>query len=468
MRSKLLLIILVGLVSHNLYGQVLNEQDSSDAHVLRLTSSILTSYGEDAPYWLVSNNSGRLSATDGWGALITAEVFKKPQAKYIDYFYGLESQLIANTTSRANLIQSYVGMRVGSVNLHLGMKEEMPGLNDSTLSIGNLVYGNNARPIPKIVFQTNDWVKSPILGEVLSFKMYVAHGWFEKNRYQSGAMLHQKSFYLRASALKQRFQTTVGIHHSAQWAGQNLAEETAQPIGIGNFARIFLGLSGGVDAQQTDQLNALGNHLGSYDLSAAYDFGKFTIRNYWQFIWEDKSGLTPFNWRDGLIGLSIKTKKRKGLITNFNAELIRTSSQDAIKFDEGVRIFEPDNFYNNSVYRSGWTHQQRIIGSPLFLILNPESTSNNKIKNVLNAINIGVGGHVNDIQYRINYLSSKNHGTLSERISPGLTLKLLAFDLAYSKGPHQFGLKGSVEWGNYPGRNAGILMSYSRSISLSN
>ena len=466
MRSKLILITLMGLVSHAIHGQFVPERDSTEAHMLQIASTAIVSYGQDVPFWLLANNSERLTGNDALGGLFTVHAHKTPNNQRIDYFYGLEGQFVITQTSRAELIQGYAGLRIGGVNLHLGMKEELFGLNDSTLSVGNLVYGNNARPIPKLVLSTPDWVASPILGKVFSFKAYLAHGWFEQDRFQSNAFLHQKYVYVRGQAFKKKLTLTAGLHHNAQWGGENLDQETSQPVGLGNFARIFMGLSGGNDARVNDQLNALGNHLGTYDLSASFDFGKFTLSNYWQFIWEDKSGLTPFNWRDGLIGISLKNKNRNGLISGFNAELVRTGSQDAVKFDDDVRIFEPDNFFNNTAYKSGWTYQQRVIGNAMFFMLNPGTTTNQKVKNVMNGINLGIEGQLKGIGYQVNYLSFKNHGTLHERIDPGLRLNLIAIDCNYVKGPHIFGMRSSFEWGNYPGRNAGVLLTYARLIRL--
>lgn len=465
MRSKFFIAFYLGLVSHGLLAQFEEQKtDSLRPHQITAESSFITSTGNTVPYWLVANNSGRINPENARSLLFTLKARKEAGQKTLDYFYSFEAQSAFSVDSKTDIIQSYAGVRFKVFDFHVGLKEERFGLNDSTISIGNLTYGNNARPIPKVVLSTPGWVKSPVLGSIFTFKAYMAHGWFERNRYQSNAFLHQKLFYLRAKALNQRLALTVGLHHNAQWGGSNLDQETQQPTGFSNFTRIFLGSSGGADALSTDQRNALGNHLGSYDLSASYDFGSFTIRNYWQFIWEDKSGLTPFNWRDGLIGLSIKIKKPNSLIGGFTAELVRTSSQDAVKYNDGIRIFEPDNYFNNTVYRSGWTYHQRMIGSPVFMILNPEVTSNQKIKNAVNGINLGMEGHYGSIGYRINYLSFKNHGTLKERINPGLTLNLISFDGTLTKGPHVFGLTGSIEWGNYPGNNVGVMVSYARSI----
>lgn len=467
MRSKLKFIIALGLVGHSLAGQFYSEPDSTGTHKVQIKTGASASAKENLPFWILANNSQRFAKGNSYGAWLDLSFYKQArEERFLDYFYGAEGIGHVGNTSQVSFIQGFAGLKAGQLEVSAGWREEFFGINDSTLSIGNLVYTNNARPIPKITLSTFGWVPSPVFGKSLSFKAYLAHGWLEKNRYQSGAFLHQKLLYTRGQFFKQRLSLIVGLHHNAQWGGVNSQNETSQPTGLMNYAKIFLGSSGGRDASETDQGNALGNHLGSYDLSAEYKFKDFSIRNYWQFIWEDRSGLTPFNWKDGLIGISIKSNDREKLISGFNIELVRTSNQDAIKFNGDQRIVEPDNYFNNSVYRSGWTYQGRTIGNSLFFILNENGVSPNKIKNMLNGIHVGIEGLVEHFRYKLNYLSFKNHGNITERISPGLRINAISSTLEKDLGASKLSLQTVFEWGNYPGKNAGLILTYSRCLSL--
>ena len=454
----------MGLVSHCALAQHDQIPDSTKRHTLRIGVSALVSAKDELPFWLTANQSGRYSGHGPLGAVTTVHAFNDPGKDLFSLFYGIEGQVETGQKTTPRLIQAYGGVKLGFFDLRIGMKEEFFGVNDSTLSVGNLIYTNNARPIPKVVLETPGWVRSPILGNVFSFKAYLAHGWFELDRYQRSAFLHQKFLYIKAVALNQRLNFIGGLHHNAQWGGFNPDSEVQQPTGLKNYAKIILAQSGGDDALMSDQINALGNHLGTYDFNLSYDLGTFSISNYWQFIWEDRSGLTPFNWRDGLIGLSIKTKNRNQFISGINLELVRTSSQDAFKNDNGVEFIEPDNFLNNNVYRSGWTYHNRVIGNAMFFILNPESRTGTRIKNMINGLNVGLEGKVNEVSYRLNYLSFKNHGNIQERLSPALTLNLVSLALQYTKGVHHIGAHGAMEWGKYPGRNLGFRVSYARDL----
>tara|TARA_R110001592_G_scaffold296187_1_gene566549 strand:- start:16274 stop:17041 length:768 start_codon:yes stop_codon:yes gene_type:complete len=250
--------------------------------------------------------------------------------------------------------------------------------------------------------------------------------------------------------------------------GHNYSNDSYQPVGLRNYAKIFLGWSGGSDALETDRKNALGNHLGSYDLSGSYKFKNWTLSNYWQFLWEDSSGLTPFNWRDGLMGISVKSNIQESPINTINIEIIRTNDQGALKLDEdGNQFVEPDDFFNNSVYGSGWSYNNRVIGNPIFLINKDPASERNIIDNMINGFSLGVAGQINNLKYQTSYRWFKNQGTYTDRLSEPYTLSSISskIELKYSKS--SFGFILMYEWGKErPEGNTGLQLSYSRQFSF--
>lgn len=422
------------------------------------------------PFWMKHNNSGRFTDAQA-GALYSQLHYSgnSELAKWLKPSWEFEGLVSAgNNGSYASIIQANVSVGLPLVTISGGVDEEFFGLNDSTLSVGNLFYGNNARPIPKLRIQTNGWVASPVLSKLLSFKAYLAHGWFDSDRTQSKAFLHQKYLYGRMQLFNSRLSLVAGLNHSAQWGGQNLSQESFQPTGFKNYARIFLGMSGGGDALQTDQNNALGNHLGSYDLRGSYKFKNFTLANYWQFLWEDSSGLTPFNWRDGMVGLSLKLHQ-SGWVDRFVIEVVRTNDQDAYKVGEdGVPFIEPDHFFNNGVYNSGWTYGDRIIGSPMFLIFDVENSARNIVQNKINAFNIGIGGSFNALTYTLKYTDFKNNGTVFKPLETSLYVKVVDLNLQYSINKHSsLGLRANYQQSNFEsGSNFGLHLSYSHTFGF--
>lgn len=431
---KIRLILLFTIAYSSIYSQESADDTTQTVlHTLNTESGILISAKNRLPFWVKSSNSNRF--TDESANSIYQILDYQGSYKLVDNLslkWELESIVTARENIRGKFVQANISVQNNFLRIAGGFDEEFFGLNDSTLSIGNLVYGNNARPLPKISISTIGWKKSPLLGSALSFKAYLAHGKFEDNRFQKGAFLHQKYFYLRGNAFNERLSLIFGLNHSAQWGGSNSLNESVQPTGLKNYARIFLGSSGGEDALSTDQRNALGNHLGTYDIRGSYDFENFVLSNYWQFVWEDKSGLTPFNWRDGLMGTSVEFKKG-GILQKFVFEIVRTNDQNAQKISkDGVSFLEPDNFFNNGVYKTGWSYHDSVIGNPMFLILNNESISGSRIKNSINAVNIGISGQYHKLEYRINYTDFQNKGTKRETIAPSIRLKSIDLNLQYS------------------------------------
>lgn len=465
---KIRLIFLLFIAYSSLYGQEsADDRAESVNHTLKIESGILISAKSRIPFWMKSNTSDRFND-------------QSANSQYYIFSYSTEFRLLDNLNIGGELesiltTREKINGRFVQANLYLesdlltiqgGYNEEFFGLNDSTLSIGNLIYGNNARPVPKFSISTNGWKKSPIFGKNLSFKAYLAHGKFEQNRYQSGAFLHQKYFYFKIDLVKNHLSLIGGLNHNAQWGGSNSLNETVQPVGFKNYGKIFLGSSGGNDALLTDQQNALGNHLGSYDLRGSYNFRNLKITNYWQFLWEDKSGLTPFNWRDGLMGISADFRNSKK-VKKVVIEIIRTNNQGAQKVaDDGTPIFEPDNFMNNGVYRTGWSFHDRVIGNPIFLILNSQSISNNRIKNSLNALNIGLEGELGKLTYKINYIDFKNKGTKAEIITPTLRMKSLNFVSGFKLNQKiNLGIQINYQTGDFDSKeNIGLRIYYQRSL----
>lgn len=467
---KIRLIFLLSIVSFSLHSQdFAKDSTSSVIHSLKTEIGALISAKSTLPFWLKANNSGRFSdqsANSIYNILDYKGAYNP--VDNIKIKWQLESVLNVREQIQGRFIQANIGFETNFLSAHAGYKEESFGLNDSTLSIGNLVYGNNARPIPKFVISTNGWQKTPFLKNALSFQAYLAHGKFEKNRFQSGAFLHQKYFYLKITALQERLSLIGGLNHNAQWGGDNVQNESSQPTGFKNFAKIFTGSSGGDDALLTDQQNALGNHLGSYDLKGSMLFKNLRLTNYWQFLWEDKSGLTPFNWRDGLMGISIDLINQK-VINKVVLEIVRTNNQNAQKIaDDGTPIFEPDNFFNNGVYRSGWSYHDQVIGNPIFILLNPESTSVSRIKNSINAVNIGFQGKFSQFAYEIRYIDFKNKGTKQEIISPSLRIRAIDIRINYRFGNYSWiGSRINYQHANFGSqRNFGIQLSYSRTFDF--
>lgn len=240
-----------------------------------------------------------------------------------------------------------------------------------------------------------------------------------------------------------------------------------QPGGFKNYARIFLGKSGGADALQTDQNNALGNHLGAYELKGSYAFKGLTISNYWQFLWEDSSGLTPFNWRDGMMGLGIELHD-VALVKKIVLEVVRTNDQDAEKQGkDGQPFLEPDNFFNNSVYRNGWTYNDRVMANPMFL-LNPEANGTiSRVSNMVNAWHFGLEGGYRHWNYRLRYIQFQNQGTKIRKYDEVQRLNALDIEISSQLNRSSSAyLRMNFQQGNIGQSSFGLMAGYRWMIRL--
>ena len=457
------LTIALLMLSLSVLGQ--ETQDTTKLNQsLQFDLGIMATQPRQLPFWMKHNNSRRF--TDNQAGAMYALMNYQGSFKIASWLKpGWEIETMSSAGNHGvygKLIQANISVETPIARITAGLDEEIFSLNDSLLSIGGLSYGNNASPMPKVRVQTKGWLRSPIFPKMLSFKAYLAHGWFEANRVQSRAFLHQKYLYGRLEFFERRLSLMAGLNHLSQWGGRNIYSGAVQPTGINNYARIFLGMSGGDDALQTDQQNALGNHLGSYDLRTSFKFRDFSLANYWQFLWEDSSGLTPYNWRDGMVGFSFELNKT-AIIDRFVFEVVRTNDQGAKKVgSDGVPFLEPDDFFNNGVYVSGWTYNNNMMGSPMFLLFDTENSFVNRIQTKVNAFNIGIAGHFKAFEYTLKYIDFKNNGTIAAPFEESLFVRSIDLSMNYLFNPQSsLGVRAIYQSSNFESDGSlGVQLQY--------
>ena len=169
----------------------------------------------------------------------------------------------------------------------------------------------------------------------------------------------------------------------------------------------------------------LGDHRGIWDFGLNLEVGNFDFVAYRQQIFNDKDGLklqTP----DGLTGLSIDfPTENQQLVTGFVWEYLYTKNQSGPIPPANNRdgAGGKDNYYNNYLYRTGWTYEGRTIGNPLFLnaynpqldvVTNYQRNQDNRFgiaNNRIVAHHIGIEGRFSDlVAYRLLGTWSRNYG----------------------------------------------------------
>lgn len=338
------------------YAQI----DTIKYHVQTMAAHASQEY---LPLWIVSNRYGVLE--DGTDILLRAglEAPYRNQKKF-GISFGLD---MVGKVNDAFLQQGYLKIRYGKLELRGGRIEETTGTHHEVLSSGSLAQSRNARPIPKIALTFPQYVSVPFTNDYLKIKGYFGHGWLEKNRKIASPYLHEKNLYVKAGG-KLPVNVHFGLVHYAIWAGTHPTKGKA-PNKLVDYLRIITGKSGdrndeGSQAFQGEIDNGLGNHLGIYDFGMNVQLRRYNILAYHQTFFEDLSGFKLFLNRDRLLGFSIKSKNEAKLINGLLYEYLSTIYQSGPGMHNvtGGR----DNFYNNSLYRSGWTYYDRIIGTPLF------------------------------------------------------------------------------------------------------
>ncbi|SNR30027.1 Capsule assembly protein Wzi [Lutibacter agarilyticus] len=382
-------------------------------------NSGISSY-ETLPFWLVSNRYGSVPNSN-FGAL-NASIFsnlKKPTKNFGIAYKASATGFIANENTTTGYIadknsvfinELYVRLQYKNWALDLGNRNgeiKWEGLSSSN---GNIVKSINARAYPGFNIKTLEYLKLPFAKNWLSFQLNFANYWLNDERSVDKANLHHSSLFFKFK-LNPKFELIAGIDHYAQWGGtSDIAGE--QPDSFKDFIRIVLGKSGGSNSSESDQLNALGNHLGAYLFQMNYSGDHTHINFYYSHPFEDGSGMELQNWMDGLYGLMIDLKQPEAPISHILTEFTYTKNMSGANppdqgYDEnGNKIHGRglDNYFNNGVYTSGWTYFGHTIGSPYFTT---KPVDENGITqgviigdNRFMAFNVGIKGTFKPITYK--------------------------------------------------------------------
>ena len=219
---------------------------------------------------------------------------------------------------------------------------------DDNLSSGSLLISQNSRPMPKIGLYGKIYFKR---NNNYFFDYGISHSVLSENEfYNEAPFIHEKFLYLNRAF--NDILLSVGLVHEAIWAGSTY-KDGKQPSTFEDFFRVFRASHGSDNALQTDQINALGNHLGIWDFLIKYNTTSAIINLYYQHIFEDNSGFEFSNSYDGLWGISIENNSSKILL-----EYLDTSNQSK---DSKYGI---DRYYFHEVYQSGWSQRGFGIGNP--------------------------------------------------------------------------------------------------------
>jgi len=468
----LLFIGIVAFLNSNLFSQRFTIPDYS------IESGTSVSAGRETPFWLISDQYGLITPNKFNGWVKIGLQAHKSEVKKIDYDYCFE---LVNRYSNKNELyihQAYLGLKLYFINIQAGNIEEKFGNQDSSLSSGGLLWSGNSRTIPKVSLIVPNYIKIPYTSGFVEIKGGISHGWLDNNQFIKHAWLHHKYGYIQLGGILP-VHMHFGIHHFAQWGGKTV-DGKQLPNTFDDYMKVFVAKQGGSDAPIDDELNALGNHIGSYNFGIDLSLSKIQMGVYWQTIFEDSCGIALKNIKDGLWGFSIHSKDRNKLINGFVYEFINTTDQSGpyseywllngqkynypVEGGEHIKEGENDDYFNNGIYQAGWTYQKMTIGTPF--ITSPVITTGNESSYIRNnkvtGHHFGIEGKYSHLSYKVYYSYYLNFGSNRDPIRPNQSQNSVLLQ-AYISDIMPWGidicLKGGIDIGKMYGNNTGIQIS---------
>lgn len=475
------------------------------------TTTVNAGSGHFAPYYIMSNRGGL--TTQPVSIYETARLFRTVSTgKRFDYGFGAEgsagwssptaytrfngSEPVAVDRRQPYILlqQLYGEVKFRGMFLTVGMKRNDRSLFDSPLGTGDITLSDNARAIPQVRIGFIDFQNIPFTGKWVQIQAEAAYGKFMDRRWledhfnydnsfiTTGNWFHYKRCYFRTNPDKP-FSVTVGMQHAAQFGGDYRAYEGGvliynhkSHVGFKDFVDVFVQKKGSSGSTDGDRQYYNGNHLGSWDLKARYRFRNgSSLTAYFQWPWEDGSGIGKLNGFDGVWGLSYEAPG-KAIINGAAVEYIDFTNQsgpihwapdDHPGSGIGGNATGADDYYNNFYY-NGWANYGMSLGTPF--ISAPVYNRNGYMRfadNRIRGFQAGLSGNaVDNLEYRI---------LASHRTSWGTPLiprdhKLHDFSMmleACYRFPKIEGLslKGAFAFdsGSLCGTNVGLLVSLSYS-----
>ena len=362
------------------------------------------------PFWSFTNSQGFLSESSSYGV----SAFAKANYSLSDnHLVTLGAGAYVSDGSEENLRRSnlYLEYKNKWILVTAGAKEVVKEpYNLSTIN-NNILQTGNSRPLPGIIISNTKPIK---LSEQFSLDTALAHYDLNDDRSTKNAQIHYKM--IRANwSINEASSLSIALRHYAQWGG-TLTNGTELPNDLKAFGRVFIGANGGDIDNPNEAINALGNHLGSYNVNYKRKLNSGTLVLYHQSLFEDRSGRELNNFPDGVWGVNYLPEGNK-LVKSILYEYIQTISQSgAPRPTEGLNQQSGgDNYFSNSIYPSGWTYEGAIIGLPL---INPFGNTTTPSNNRMIGHHLGIAGSIGKIDYTIKGSYIQNLGTYNSPIKP--------------------------------------------------
>ena len=398
--------------------------------------------GDFAPYYISSLNHGIITQSDN--ALLRMKAWK-PLTTDTRFSYGFGVDFLTGWSSSVDYLkynfdtnefvphsekpayiwlqQLYGEVKYRGVFLTAGLKEQQSKMLNNKLSSGDLVESGNSRPIPEVragfidyqnIPFTNGWVQ---IGGEISYGKVTDNDWVRNHYNYYNSHISQDTWYsykrfsFRSNPNKP-FSVAIGAQAAAQFGGYTEYYRDGKyyktDYRTANIVDMFHML---IPKLSDKEGFVAGNHLGSWDFMARYRLkNDDELKAYFQWPWEDGSGIGKLNGFDGIWGIEYK-KSNKGWVNGAVIEYLDFTNQSgplhwAPNDSPGTTITDQatggDEYYNNAFYNS-YTHYGMAIGSPFMRspIYNTDGYPM-FVDNLVRGFHVGLMGNINPhIDYRI-------------------------------------------------------------------
>ena len=351
----------------------------------RLSQTSAVSSGKDLPFWMTSNQNGVYALHNSSYFLLQAGINRsldRDTLKKWGYTYGANMVYGIAGTSDFHPNEYWLGFRFHQLILKAGAQSDPIIYGGLSSTNGNMYRSRNARPIPGLALSTNGYIPFLFAKKWFSWRFLYEEGILKDKQFVTNAHLHHKNLHLRA-ALSPSLSLSVGLEHYVFWGG--FSPKYGQLPEWSQYLRYVFGLSGGEGATLNDQMYAAGNQLGSYNLELKKEWQSLNASFYWNHLYDDRSGREFANMPDGLWGIHLAKKNRSAFITDVVYEYMNTRNQSGSIGPHLAPTPENpnrmtgrglDDYFNHGIYTSGYTHYQRMMGTPLFVpTISPDGIS---------------------------------------------------------------------------------------------
>ena len=383
------------------------------------------------PFWFRANQYGSVPLPGTSGSLLGAiyKDYDTTRKHKIDWGAGFETRANFGKGSNLTLIEGYVKGRLGVFELKAGRAKEIVGLVDSTLSTGAFSVSGNALGIPKVELSIPDYYSIHFLGDLFAIKGGYAFGYVGDLGLTHGLVDHAETYYQQEQLYGRfgkpnwRLKLYGGIYHEVYYGGEkNIYGSNVfllSPFQSLIYAAIGKTYNSPKNVNNRGAQSKVGNHLGSVDLGLEYSFSSVRLMLYRQSIYDVGALFHLANIADGINGLSLTNTSKDTHVVNWHKvlfEFVYTVDQ-AGYFDSTESKSGDEDYYNNSMYLTGWSYKGLNVGNPLVtdrryarstLATDPDDYF---INNRVRAFNLGFEGSVSMINVLLKLTYSNNYGT---------------------------------------------------------